>query len=229
MDGSALRVLGRAVIKVTVELSRSVTTEVLIIENLTTDGILGMDFLQRNRRTIDIPGRKLTLTDGAIIPLYTKASTTYVVRLVETTTIPPRFEMEVTGKSSTLSPGLWFLEGHHFNGQSVVVARALMESRGTIPVRLLNTSNEDITLHRDTKVGNLHEIDEWQIGAVTATSAHHATDKVKQDRLLLWRNPIPAFQLSRKRILHAALLQQYADIFAAPGISWDALPSFGIT
>ena len=85
MDGSALRVLGRAVIKVTVELSRSVTTDVLIIENLTTDGILGMDFLQRNRRTIDIPGRKLTLADGAIIPLHTKASTTYDVRLVETT------------------------------------------------------------------------------------------------------------------------------------------------
>ena len=32
VDGSALRVLGRAVIKVTVKLSRSVTTDVLIIE-----------------------------------------------------------------------------------------------------------------------------------------------------------------------------------------------------
>ena len=174
-----------------------------------------MDFLQRNQCTIDIPGRKLTLTDGTIIPQHTKASTTYDVRLVETTTIPPRCEMEVTGQS-TLSPGLWFLEGRHFNGQSVVIARALTESRCSITVRSLNTSNEAITLHRGTKVGDLLEIDERQIGAVTTTSAHHATDKVEQDRLLHLVHSSPSISVKQKEDL-AALLQQYADIFAAPG------------
>ena len=71
---------------------------------------------------------------------------------------------------------------------------------------------------------SMHEIDEWQIGAVAATSAHHAIDKLKQDRLLHLAQSSP----SRKR----TLVHYYSSMptsLLLQGISWDEIPSFGIT
>ena len=141
VDGSPLKVLGRAKIQLNIGASL-VTTSVIITDNLTSDGILGMDFLQDNSCTIDIPRKKLILAGGTVFPLCQKTSPTYDVRLAETTIIPPRCEIEVVGKSELPPYGLWLLEGHHLKSQSVVIARAILETCTSIPVRVLNASDQ---------------------------------------------------------------------------------------
>ena len=164
---SPLKVLGRAKIQLNIGASL-VTTSVIITDNLTSDGILGMDFLQDNSCTIDIPRKKLILAGGTVFPLCQKTSPTYDVRLAETTIIPPRCEIEVVGKSELPPYGLWLLEGHHLKSQSVVIARAILETCTSIPVRVLNASDQSITFRQGTTIGELHRIEEWQIGALSS-------------------------------------------------------------
>ena len=215
VDGSPLKVLGRAKIQLNIGASL-VTTSVIITDNLTSDGILGMDFLQDNSCTIDIPRKKLILAGGTVFPLCQKASPTYDVRLAETTIIPPRCEIEVVGKSELPPYGLWLLEGHHLKSQSVVIARAILETCTSIPVRVLNASDQSITFRQGTTIGELHRIEEWQIGALSSPAENRTclTDKANILHQLA-QSPTSISDEQRGRLF--ALLQQYADVFACPG------------
>ena len=215
VDGSPLKVLGRAKIQLNIGASL-VTTSVIITDNLTSDGILGMDFLQDNSCTIDIPRKKLILAGGTVFPLCQKASPTYDVRLAETTIIPPRCEIEVVGKSELPPYGLWLLEGHQLKSQSVVIARAILETCTSIPVRVLNASDQSITFRQGTTIGELHRIEEWQIGALSSP-AENRTCPIDKANVLhqLAQSPTSISDEQRGRLF--ALLQQYADVFACPG------------
>ncbi|KAL5509623.1 hypothetical protein EMCRGX_G005023 [Ephydatia muelleri] len=215
VDASPLKVLGRAKIQLNIGASL-VTTSVIITDNLTSDGILGMDFLQDNSCTIDIPRKKLILAGGTVFHLCQKASLTYDVRLAETTIIPPRCEIEVVGKSELPPYGLWLLEGHHLKSQSVVIARAILETCTFIPVRVLNASNQSITFRQGTTIGELHRIEEWQIGALSSP-AENRTCPIDKANVLhqLAQSPTSISDEQRGRLF--ALLQQYADVLACPG------------
>ena len=175
-----------------------------------------MDFLQDNSCTIDIPRKKLILAGGTVFSLCQKASPTYDVRLAETTIIPPRCEIEVVGKSELPPYGLWLLEGHHLKSQSVVIARAILETCTSIPVRVLNASDQSIIFRQGTTIGELHRIEEWQIGALSSP-AENRTCPIDKANVLhqLAQSPTSISDEQRGRLF--ALLQQYADVFACPG------------
>lgn len=156
---------------------------------------------------------KLILAGGAVIPLCQKMSPIYDVRLAETTVIPPRCEIEVVGKSQTPPRRLWLLEGYHLKCQSVVIARAILESCTSIPVRILNASDQTITFHQGTKIGELHEIEEWQIGALSSPAENSTCPASVLHQLA--HSPTSISDEQRDKLL--SLLQQYADVFACPG------------
>ena len=118
----------------------------------------------------DRPSRKLKLADGATVPLRHKAQVAHDVRLVTTINVPPRSEMEVRGRCCTPpSSGLRLLEGRALGPyRCIIAARAILEASSCIPIRLLNTSDQTITMHEGTRVGELHEVEELGIGAVSS-------------------------------------------------------------
>eukprot|EP00731_Ephydatia_muelleri_P005611 Em0002g1787a len=191
VDGSPLKVLGRAKIQLYIGASL-VTTSVIITDNLTSDGILGMDFLQDNSCTIDIPRKKLILAGGTVFPLCQKASPTY-----------DNCHLMDYGFSKVKS-------------QSVVIARAILETCTSIPVRVLNASDQSITFRQGTTIGELHRIEEWQIGALSSP-AENRTCPIDKANVLhqLAQSPTSISDEQRGRLF--ALLQQYADVFACPG------------
>ena len=79
---------------------------------------------------------------GAVVTLCQKMSPTYDVRWAKTTIIPLRCKIEVDEKSQTPPLGSWLFEGHHLKCQSVVIARAILESCASIPVCILNASDQ---------------------------------------------------------------------------------------
>ena len=176
VDGSQLRVLGQARLPLVIG-TATISASVVVVDTLTTEGILGMDFLRQHRCTIDIPGDCLLFAhQGIKVPLQGSdcSSSYYPVRLVQTVKIPPRSELEIVGESSIPISGchkrLWLLEGSPQKSQ-VLVARSLLESSGSkIPIRLCNPTDKPITMYRTTKVGMMEEVEERQVGAVSTQS-----------------------------------------------------------
>ena len=217
-DGSALHILGGA--KVTLRVGEAAASlYVVVTDNLATEGILGIDFLGHNRCVIDLSAGTLTLADGKVIPMLHKASIKHDIRIATNIRIPPRSEIEVTGNSHSLPSGIWLLEGQPLSShRSVVAARAVLKSStDSVPVRLLNTGDQTVVIHKGTKLGELEEVEEWQIGNVSeqADLGDLVTPEKRDILLRLAESSTSTSQVEKTSL--ASLLLQYADIFAGPG------------
>ena len=104
---------------------------VAVTDNLTTEGILGIDFLRHNRCIIDLYSNTLKLANGKAIQMLHRESIKRDVRLVA----PLRSEIDVTGNCHSLPSSLWLLEGQPLSPpQTVIAARAVLKSSTDLPL-----------------------------------------------------------------------------------------------
>ena len=171
VDGSELRVCGYVKLALKIG-TASVSTPVVVVDTLTAEGILGMDFLRHHQCNINIPDNSLTLSQlGITVPLHTPTTKAYSVSLI--IHIPPRCEMETMATSEAIANQhrLWLLEGQS-PIKSLVVARAVVEPTGSrFPVCLLNFSDLPCTLHGGTRIGILQQLYESQVHVSAVTSS----------------------------------------------------------
>ena len=109
------------------------TTDVVIAACLSTEAILGLDYLEKIGATIDLVNNKIVL---AVLMLQKGSSSGETkthspkVYVVETIQIPPTSEMEIMATvKGQVSDGSWLLEGVKKDRLPVAVARALMEPK----------------------------------------------------------------------------------------------------
>ena len=100
VDGHPLHVRGIVTIPLTT--SSTVFTQAFVIaNNITADGILGMDFLEKNKCILDIAKWQITVNQSEILslapPTLNSVSTPVNVTVNKTVTIPPECEMEILG------------------------------------------------------------------------------------------------------------------------------------
>ena len=105
VDGSPLPVLGCAQVEIDLA-GEKLPMDVVVVSTLTTEAILGIDFLHKYRANIDLGEKKLSLGDrGCILPLVEanqpKQNANPCVRALETIQIPPWN----SGEASTCSCG----------------------------------------------------------------------------------------------------------------------------
>ena len=150
-DGSPLTIHGSA--RVSVELEGELRQmDVVVVSPLTTEAILGLDFLTENGAQIDLASRTLQFSDGPTVSLHELSSTLssqkVKVRVEKTTRIPPRSELEIMAcLDEKVGHGTWLLEQLSDKMIPAVVARALIrEETERIPVRLLNTGTEPVVV-----------------------------------------------------------------------------------
>ena len=105
-NGTALEIVGKVLGEMTF------ATDLVIVEGLTSEGILGLDFLERHQCIVD------ALSDGALhIPLRKKedekAQMAKIVQfcLVDTVIVPPRSEVIVCASTLSEVQGTWLLDG----------------------------------------------------------------------------------------------------------------------
>ena len=98
--------------------------------------------------------------DGAN-QLPTATSEAIKVTLVETLHLPALSEMEAMASTSHIAEaGAWMVEETGSKGNSVLVARAVVEpKRGQLPARLLNPTRSPVTLHRGTQIATLERVE----------------------------------------------------------------------
>jgi len=131
VDGAPLQVQG----SVTVELEMSGQTfaqELIVANALTSEGIVGLNFLEANECVLNLPQGEMCVR-GAKISLQAKGlcqQTAQVqVVLPETFTIAATSEVEVLGMMPMACEGIWMVEMKPLKKPQVIVAEPLLHPR----------------------------------------------------------------------------------------------------
>ena len=156
VDGVPLQVRGSAVIGLSIQ-GLIVNQKVIVADSLTSQGILGMDFLESNHCTLDL-SKGMISTGGKNIPLDPHhgselAVVNTEVSVEETFTIAALSEMEIMGNIDKECRGTWLVEDRLSKKQSILVARALVTpQQGRVPIRVLNLNPKPLTVYKGTKI-----------------------------------------------------------------------------
>ena len=195
-------------------------TKVIVADGLTAELILGLDFLEEHNCTIEIGRKTLHFIDrGTSVTLQGCGEVTMPIGVAmgETVQVPAYSEMEVmVNLTQTPTSGTWIMEG---DTTPIIVARSLHNnSTGEIPVRLLNSTAESVTLYKRQKLGMLQEAEEELepcLGVSTIQTGNLA-ENIKAKREMLWKlvegGDGPLTEANQEQLFY--LLGEYADIFA---------------
>ena len=221
VDGSPLQVYGQARVDIELE-GEKLSGDVVVVSPLTSEAILGLDFLRRHDAVIKVKEKQLTLGgNDCVLPLSeanSLSSSSYLpIRAVETIEVPPYSEMDVMATVEQPAAGVWLLEGVAEGRPAALTARALVTPRsGQVRVRLLNPRPERVKIYKGSKIATLEEVDEpvTQIAAV-GTMEQEAVPPGKEAMLReLVEKAGPELSVSeRNEFFH--LLLTYADVFAS--------------
>ena len=163
----------------------------VVVSPLTSEAILGIDFLQSQQAVIDLGCGRLSLKESGCeisldTPLQTLSCThSQQARTFETVEVPPCCVMEVSAHLETAVEGVWLVEGTVSGASQLAVARALVQPTSTtIPVCILNTSDEPATLYTGAVIAVLEPIElPAEVDAVVDTTPEVSDDK----REMLWQ------------------------------------------
>ena len=114
VTGAPLQVLGTAQVALHIQ-STPLECDLLVVDGLTTDGILGLDFLRRHQCVIDFQLKTLNFTGTPLsiplapIPVLAVHVSVNAVATV-TTIIPAYTEQLITLTANTERSGTWLLE-----------------------------------------------------------------------------------------------------------------------
>ena len=220
--GTPLTIHGSAQVKLELE-GKEFLTEIVVVSPLTSEAILGLDFLQEQQALIDLAERRLRLKGGCALPLRDpmppSECTRVPVRAVTTIEMPPRSVMEVTASLDAPVEGVWLLQEAADKRLPAAVACALMEPKSVIvPVRMLNLQEEPVTVYAGTTLATLESVDPaaCAVEAVGSVDATIPTTVGAEKQEMLWNLVEQSGQelsLGEKEIFYQLLLS-YADVFA---------------
>ena len=210
VEGSPLKVLGTGIFNIAFE-QQQFNVNFLVADSLTTEAILGRDFLRDNHCVIDV-GRNLIKFEIAGITLKLTCSPgdsqiAYVSVVVDSILhVPGCSEIEVMAKVSSAS---WIIESTPENHNAIMVARTLVTpSNQMVPVRVLNPWPEGIQVRKGTTIAMMEAV-----AVVAATSDNETTPKQEliEDMVKQIGDHVSSVQCNQL----LQLLLEFSDIFAA--------------
>ena len=165
-DGTPLTIHGSAHAEVELE-GEPFITDIVVVSPLTSEAILGLDFLQEHQATIDLDTKRLHLKRrGFDVPLKDPMSMGVCehikvrVHAAKTVELPPLSEQEVMASLEVPVEGVWLLQEAADKHLPVVVASALMKPTSTaLPVRLLNPHAKSMTVYAGMTLATPEEVE----------------------------------------------------------------------
>ena len=164
VDSSPLHIHGYTT--ATVELGGAeLQVGMVVVSPLTTEAILGLDFLSKHRANIDLRKEEVRLDS---CPRVLKLTSKTTARVKEDTTVPSNSQAEVLACiHGPVDDRTWLLEDLGATIQqkqrSVMVARSLVTpGNREVPVRILNPHNSPITIFKYTTIAMLEPLDKLQ-------------------------------------------------------------------
>ena len=166
---------------------------VVVVSPLTSEAILGLDFLTEQQASIDLGGRRLFLKEsGCSVPLedpalHTENATEVSVHATMTTEVPPRSILQVAGSIENPVEGTWVVEEATEKKLPFAVARVLVEPTSTdVPLCILNHTDEPMTVYSGMRLATLQGV-EFRSLRVDAVSSAEPTGSVGTEKQeMLW-------------------------------------------
>lgn len=197
--------------------------EVVVVSPLTTEAILGLDFLREHKATINLEKEQLCLGDrGCVLslskPTQRAPDMKPSVQTLEAFDIPLCSEVEVQASlQEPVGEGPWLLEGVEGKRLPAAIARELVQPKANrVPVHRLNPRPESVRIHRGTEIATLEAVDSPT--TADAVIANVTPDEVLQEkREMLWSlaENWGSELDGNEREKFFQLLLMYADIFAS--------------
>eukprot|EP00731_Ephydatia_muelleri_P006029 Em0003g277a len=201
--------------------------DTVIVESLTSEGILGLDFLEKYECIIDAANGVLTLGDSGLhiqLQKATRSKSTEPalpvhVCLDDTIVIPPRSEVLTFATTSADVRGTWLVDEQATkNNVAVRVARAIVHPQDSkVPVCLLNPRDVPVTMYKGMTIGEIEELRSNDVPVDNVPKANTVTklDPKKRQMLLSLAETIGAHVSKEEQVQFSNLLLEYGDIFAS--------------
>eukprot|EP00731_Ephydatia_muelleri_P025604 Em0017g687a len=205
------RLEGLGIVLVYLTLSKNVVFEnkFLVVEGMTVEAILGLDFLETFKCMIDSGDRKISFpNEKLVLPLLDvnqKVSKTVGLFLQRKLTVPAEI-------------GTWLVERGQTGRCDVLVARAVVCPTGsTVPLRVFNPHKEAVRLWKGLEIAQMEPLDkDPPISSDTHLLTISAVTEVSpSEHKVLWDivSTITHLSNSEKELLFV-LLMEYADVFS---------------
>ena len=199
----------------------------LIVDHLTTEGILGLDFLEANSCAVNMANRCIHFPDRKLsFPLYAISSTAnqsvLPIRVVlpETIQIPAMSQLEIIGvPQEPVIGGSWIFDRPaKESGTTAISAASLVTpTREGVPVRLLNARQDAVTIYKGTCVGQMELTNETESINISTAQSDDVLPSIEGKEEMLWnmvQNCCGRVTEEQKKRMYQ-LVSAYADIFAA--------------
>ena len=232
VSGETIPVLGRVEVPFHINL-RSYPFNALIIDAMAYDAILGRDFLEFYKATIDLEHHTLALENEpsffenfvADQPVESSTPFSCAVHAESSFIIPPQSEILVPGTLGSTCPvdSTGFIdtraelaERYHISGAAQLVK---VSNSQTVPIRLLNPTNQPVRIYRRTRLAQFSAADPEIATFDLAQSDLEAearrevpTPLDTEPRVPLDVNDTDLSPEEQARVHQ--LLEKYADVFA---------------
>ena len=217
-EGTTLRVYGTACVQWKVDgivFSHSV---VVVVDPLTTEAILGLDFLIGCM--VDLVSHKLITSDGQVIVLNSQESNrktpVLFVRVTANVRLPAYSEIEILADVSDFvhENQMYILEGVELQTMNVMVAHAVVTPGVSVSVRVMNPTDQPVTLYKGTRIAHLTEVEEVDNGSMLICSVQCNGDISSKLEAALWTLAEQASLEPEEQERLSILLVEYADVLA---------------
>ena len=171
VDGIPISVRGSALIQLSIG-GMEFEHKFIIADHITTEAILGLDFLEANKCVLDLSKETLSIQNKVVTlqPSPVNIVVNHVnITVKDTISVLASSEKEIVAHiDSTEEHGTWLLEGVEC---PVLVARAsVAPQRQAVPVRIMNTDLIPVTLYKNMKTAKAEPINDLSICAAASRS-----------------------------------------------------------
>ena len=123
---------------------------------------------------------------------------------------------------------MYILEGVELQNTNVMVARAVVTPGVSVPVRVMNPTDQPVTLYNGTRIAHLTEVEEVDDGSMLISSVQCNGDISSELEAALWTLAEQASLKPEEQERLFILLVEYADVFALIMICWVELIFFNM-
>ena len=198
---------------------------VLVARSLTSEAILGLDFLEANNCTLEMADRKLTFPErGVAVSLYDSSPDPELlqarVTIDETLTIPPFSMLETMARVNGKVRGqTWLLQECRTKQLPVKIANGLVNSTcDQVPVRVLNPSPDSRVVYKGTKIATVEGVNDEPRQTILAVQPEaREVSRTKRQALSKMMEKCASDLGAEQKEQLLQLLIEFADIFADEG------------
>ena len=223
-DGSSLKTHGMVSLTMWLK-EREIAVDVAIVSPLTTEGILGLDFLKAQRASINLECEELLLrAEGITLPLW--QSTTRILADVEpmTVRVPKNISVPTYSELEVMA----HLEEPALPGQTCILENALQKPAGVmvacalicplseeVPVRIINTTPEPALIYAGKRVATVEYAEAGGAMCSLKTGPANPDREISDEKeAILWElvNGSGSELTEEQKEMFHQLLVTYADV-----------------